>query len=240
MARGEFESLVALQKYIPDNVPKPVALGPLQDGTITKCYFVVEFKDMLALKPSPQATASVLSRLHHMSESPNGKFGFPVTTYKGYFPVNNDWCDTWEAWFSREFAQTLRNYYLRRGEDCELVHLYSEFSDKIIPRLLRPLETGGRSIKPTLCHTDLWHGNAAVGRETQECIIFDPCCLYVDLGFFRTEKYGWNTAYIEEYAKLMQPSEPQADFDDRIAVYAMRNYIVSATLWDHWLHMMDQ
>jgi len=62
----------------------------------------------------------------------------------------------------------------------------------------------------------------------------------VDLSFFRTEAYGWSKEYIEEYVKLVQPSEPQEDFDDRNALYAMRNYIVSATLWDHWLHMMDQ
>ncbi|KAH8903046.1 hypothetical protein BR93DRAFT_931480 [Coniochaeta sp. PMI_546] len=241
MATGEFESQVAMQQCIPDNVAKAVGVGPLENDS-TKSYFIVEFKDMRAKKPSPQMVATVLAKMHKTSESPTGAFGFPVTTYKGYFPVNNDWCEKWEDWFSREFRQTLQNFYSRRGEDLEFVELFEDFSSKVIPRLLRPLETGGRYIKPTLCHTDLWHGNAALDLETQECIIFDPCCLYghneVDLSFFRGEGYGWSNEYIEEYVKQVQPSEPREDFDDRNALYAMRNYIVSATLWDHWLHMM--
>jgi fructosamine-3-kinase len=177
MATGEYESQVAMQKCIPDNVAKAVGVGPLEVDS-TKSYFIVEFKDMRARKPSPAAVAAVLAKMHQASESPTGKFGFPVPTYKGYFPVNNDWCDKWEDWFAREFTQTLQNFYSRRGEDPELMGLFDEFAAKVIPRLLRPLETGGRTVKPVLCHSDLWHGNAALDLETQEPIIFDPCCLY--------------------------------------------------------------
>ncbi|OIW25312.1 hypothetical protein CONLIGDRAFT_673422 [Coniochaeta ligniaria NRRL 30616] len=235
MATGEFESLVAMRQYIPNNVAKAVGVGPLEDDC-TKSYFIVEFKNMRPEKPSPQTLAAVLSKMHQTSESPTGAFGFPVPTYKGYFRVNNNWCEKWEDWFSREFRQTVQNYCSRRGPDPELAELFEEFSAKVIPRLLRPLETGGRHIKPTLCHSDLWHGNAALDLETQECIIFDPC---LDLSYFRGERSGWSYEYIEEYVKLVQPSEPREDFDDRNALYVMRNHIVSASLWDHWLYIMD-
>ena len=52
------------------------------------------------------------------------------------------------------------------------------FFDKVVPRLLRPLETGGRSIRPSLIHGDLWHGNAETDAETGEPVIFDAASFY--------------------------------------------------------------
>jgi len=49
---------------------------------------------------------------------------------------------------------------------------------KVIPRLLRPMETGGRSIKPALVHGDLWCGNAAVDTQTDRPLIYDPASFY--------------------------------------------------------------
>ncbi len=36
-----------------------------------------------------------------------------------------------------------------RGEDPELQAVAEAFIDKVVPRLLRPLQTGGRTIKPS-------------------------------------------------------------------------------------------
>lgn len=47
----------------------------------------------------------------------------------------------------------------------EQLRLESVFFERIIPRLIRPLETGGRQIQPRLVHSDLWDGNAAVNVE---------------------------------------------------------------------------
>ena len=47
--------------------------------------------------------------------------------------------------------------------------------DKVIPRLLRPLESHGRVVRPSLVHGDLWYGNTGiVNPTTEEGIIFDP------------------------------------------------------------------
>ena len=44
--------------------------------------------------------------------------------------------------------------------------LFGHVTSKVIPRLLRPLETGGRQIKPSLVHGDLYSGNVSVDAVT--------------------------------------------------------------------------
>lgn len=62
----------------------------------------------------------------------------------------------------------------RGGQWPEMETLKSEMLSKVIPRLLRPLETGGRSVKPSLVHGDLWCGNAAVDMQADLPIVYDP------------------------------------------------------------------
>ena len=50
--------------------------------------------------------------------------------------------------------------------------------EKVIPRLLRPMETNGRSIKPALVHGDLWCGNAAIDVQADAPLIYDPSSFY--------------------------------------------------------------
>lgn len=69
--------------------------------------------------------------------------------------MDNTWTDSWEEWFTRNFHAALEYGQQPNGKDEELCELGEELIDKIIPRLLRPLQTGGRNIKPTLCHGDL-------------------------------------------------------------------------------------
>ena len=195
-------------------------------------------------KPSVPVVVSILTQLHRAS-SPTGKFGFPVPTFKGPVPMNNEWCDRWEDWFARQFRMDVRFEQSVRGPDPDMDGLLEEFVRKVIPRLLRPLQTGGRSIRPSLVHTDIWHGNIHRDRASGEPIVFDACCVYghheseltpkvrllseegpadsavVELGMFRGGNYGWDPEYMEEYLKKTPPSEPREDFDDRNAIYAM-------------------
>lgn len=50
--------------------------------------------------------------------------------------------------------------------------------DKVIPRLLRPLETDGRSIVPSIVHGDFWHGNCATDVETNDPLLFDASAFW--------------------------------------------------------------
>jgi hypothetical protein len=66
----------------------------------------------------------------------------------------------------------------RGGPWEEIDKLKAVILEKVIPRLLRPMETYGRSIKPALVHGDLWCGNAAVNLQTDSPLIYDPASFY--------------------------------------------------------------
>lgn len=65
-----------------------------------------------------------------------------------------------------------------RGPDEELTDLFGQTMTKVDPRLLRPLETGGRQIKPCLVHGNLYSGNVSVDIETGRPVLYDATCLY--------------------------------------------------------------
>jgi protein-ribulosamine 3-kinase len=71
-ALGEYESAKALFAVIPDNVPRPIALGTLASNP-DKHFLLVEFKDMAEELPPVPEFAAVIAKLHRDSESPNGK-----------------------------------------------------------------------------------------------------------------------------------------------------------------------
>lgn len=111
----------------------------------------------------------------------------------------NGWTDTWEEFFTRELWSNLGYAQANRGRDRELTDLADEFTQKVIPRLLRPLQTGGRNIKPTLCHGDLWDGNIQIDEDTKQPILFDACCFYghnESTSCLRTREQGDRTLII--------------------------------------------
>ena len=177
MALGEYESTVAAYSLIPTNVPRPIAVGTYASDA-KKHFFLAEFRDMLDELPPISELVSVITQLHQRSMSPNGKFGFHVTTYQGNQPLNNSWCDTWEEYFTREMRDIIKIESAIQGQDAELDDLAEKLITQVIPRLLRPLETGGRKIKPTLVHGDLWHGNVGVDIATDEPVLYDVCAFY--------------------------------------------------------------
>lgn len=177
--------------------------------------------------------------------SPTGKFGFHTTTFNGIVPLVNEWCDTWEEFFSRQLRSDIKWEQSVRGSDPEMDEISNEFFAKVIPRLLRPLQTGGRSIKPVLVHGDVWPGNVQIDSDTERVILFDSCCCYahnerkrmllfrrfmsltdhhtlpVDLGMMREPRYRFTSEHASKYLESMRPSQPEEDFDDRNALYAM-------------------
>lgn len=177
MAKGEYEGDKAMHAVIPNNVPKPLA-----HGTYTKDpnrhFYLCEFHEMDDEMPSAQQFVAVVAELHKKSVSPTGKFGFSCTTHAGNYPLQNEWCDVWEEFFTRQLREEVEWERSVQGQDSEMDELLEAMFSKVIPRLLRPLQTGGRSIKPSLCHGDLWHGNVGVDMGTDEPILYDPCATY--------------------------------------------------------------
>ena len=111
------------------------------------------------------------------------------------------------------------------GPNQEMETLKQALFTKVIPRLLRPLETGGRTIQPCLIHSDLWPGNAMLDADTGETMVFDSCAFWghneAEMGSWRAERYLLGRPYVEEYVRVMGVSEPKGDFEERNALYAL-------------------
>ena len=128
------------------------------------------------------------------------------------------------------------------GPSKDLEELLPPFFYKVIPRLLRPLQAGGRRIKPVLVHGDLWYGNIAKNAKTGGPVIFDPSVFWAhnecqssksemillslifdpdDLGNFNISRYRLGREWMEEYHKHFPISAPEEDHEDRNLLYAM-------------------
>ena len=172
---ANMRSRKALQQYLPNNVCIPLAHGTYDSDPGTS-FFLTPFRYLTDKIPEPAQFVEIFEKLHRSSVSPTGKYGFHVTTFNGWVPLVNDWCDTWEEFFARQFRSDILWEQGIRGPDPDFDRVADEFFQKVIPRLLRPLETGGRSIKPVLLHGDVYEGNVKIDEETQQLIIYDSCC----------------------------------------------------------------
>ena len=98
-------------------------------------------------------------------------------------------------------------------------YLSTRLLDVIIPRLLRPLETEGRRVRPALCHGDLWYGNACTDLSTVEPMIFDGKALYAhneyELGDCYAARNRFGRNYFRAYQAHNPHSLPEQDFKGR-------------------------
>jgi len=234
IARSEYESTKELSKVIPENVTTPIGTGPCANNP-NRGFFLAEYRDMTDDLPSADELVSLVAKIHQ-NESPTGKFGNYMNTYAGKHYVDNTWTDTWEEYYTRSLRDTFDQERAIHGYDKELEELSEKMLTKVVPRLIRPMETEGRSIKPVLVHGDLWHGNVSIDNETEEPVVYDPCCFYghneYDFSMWRAPRYRTNRAHVRAYFKKVQMSEPSEDQDDRHALYAMQVAESSSTLLD--------
>jgi protein-ribulosamine 3-kinase len=114
-------------------------------------FFLSNFHEMDLGLPDVTKFTAQLAMMHRKSKSPTGKFGFHVTTYNGNLPQVNQWTDTWEELFTINFRHFLEMEQQMQGPATEeLTGLSNAMLERVIPRLLRPLETEGRHIEPSL------------------------------------------------------------------------------------------
>ncbi|KAF5010442.1 hypothetical protein FDECE_3411 [Fusarium decemcellulare] len=239
IARGEYEAAKALYDIIPNNVPKPLGWGPCANDP-ARAFFIAEFRNMADDMPGVDELAALTAKIHE-KQSPNGKFGFHVMTFSGKHGSDNNWCDTWEEFFTRAMKDTMDGERAVHGPNEELDSLSPLILSKVIPRLIRPMETEGRSITPVLLHGDFWHGNVSVDNGTNEVVLYDPCSFYVsdEFGMWRASRYRTNKAHVQAYFKLRGVTEPVEDQDDRHALYALRNDLSTSICWPGNKRMRD-
>ncbi|KAM7202925.1 Fructosamine kinase domain containing protein [Naviculisporaceae sp. PSN 640] len=250
MALGEFESMKAMYLANPHFVPRPIdffsweSFVPLPDGqvqTIRRNSLLFEFLPLIPdVQPSPTQMAQNLATLHTQSESPTGKFGFHVPTYPGNIPQYTKWEEKWERFFAKALCQALDQEIRVKGQHPLLDALVPVLFDEVIPRLLRPLESDGRTVKPSLVHGDLWFGNSGVwnapsslGEEGPRAAVFDAACVYAhneyEFGQWRPACNKFGPEYLEAYHKIVPKSEPKEDYDGRLDLYKLKfNTHVSA------------
>ena len=174
---SEFKAMSAIYDTVPDLAPRPIAWGTYE--TLENVhFFLCDFHEMTDALPDLESFPAKMAQLHKTGTSPNGKFGFPVRTYHGNIPINHQWTSTWEEYFTVTTKELFDLEQSTQGQNAEITALIDPFFTKVVPRLLRPLETDGRSIKPCLIHGDCWHGNATMDAERDLPIIFDAACFY--------------------------------------------------------------
>ena len=155
---GEYESMKVVHAVTPDFAPKPFHWGTFKSNPDLH-FYLCAFHDLDNELPEIKRFCASLAQLHQDSVSPSGQFGFHVTTYNGNIPQDIRWTDTWEECFVNGTRRDFELEREARGPNEELEALVSPLFEKVIPRLLRPLESDGRVLKPCFVHGDLWHGN---------------------------------------------------------------------------------
>lgn len=177
MVSGEFVSMSMLHKAMPNLTPVPYTWGTYSsDPNIS--FFLCGFVEMNDDLPDVRKLAASLAELHMKATNPEGKYGFPVPTLQGTVAQYTGWEDSWETFFSKSMAQNMTNEEKSQGSNPEMKLLCHAVLDKVVPRLLRPLETGGRSISPRLVHGDIWDGNVSTDLASMQPVIFDATSIY--------------------------------------------------------------
>ena len=175
--RGELESMSAIYKATPDFCPMPIATGDYASDPYIH-FFLSSFVDMTDEIAEVETLPAKLAQLHMKGTCPKRAYGFHVPTNQGALAMPNTWRSSWECFFS-EMMQRLFDWEEEmHGHQEEMSSLSKAIIEKVIPRLLRPLETGGRDIQPCIVHGNLWDGNTSTDAVTDKPVIFDASSAY--------------------------------------------------------------
>lgn len=183
MMRGAFDSEEALYHFIPEYVPRPLAVGTYKSRPDAHFYMAefVDMNDEAHPDIDPWATCALTLHKRTMGRSPGGKFGFQTTTHLANIPINTGWTSTWEQCFTQVLRGLceIEERQQQQGPGAEWTQMKKVLFDVIIPRYLRPLESDGRSVQPCLLHCDLWPGNTRPRTNPPETLcVFDSAALW--------------------------------------------------------------
>ncbi|TQS31752.1 hypothetical protein Golomagni_07957, partial [Golovinomyces magnicellulatus] len=226
MFHGEYEGMSKIHETVPDFAPRPVAWGKC-DNSPNKFFFLSEYIKMTQQNlADPRKFCSSLAHLHKNATSPNGMFGFPMTTCNGNIPQDNTWQESWETFFANGLRHMLQLDIEKNGQQSDLVVAIQPIFETVIPRLLRPLQQGPNPIRPSLLHGDLWYGNTSTNCQTGEPLLFDSAAFYghneYELGNWRPVRNRFGPEFFQEYLKHYPAASPVEEFDDRIRLYELR------------------
>lgn len=181
MIASEFLSTSIYYNAAPEISLRPWGYGSYD--TMPATYFIIhEYggwseKDWPTEEYAPEL-AKAVSDLHRRQRWPGGKFGIGHTLFGGRTPSRWALSNSWEDCFSHGMRYEFEQERAVQGPDPEFDFLSAAMLDRVIPRLIRPLETMGNSIVPTLVHGDMWTGNMAIHPTRKRAVLFDATPLY--------------------------------------------------------------
>jgi fructosamine-3-kinase len=247
--RGEYESIGALYAVSPEFIPKPIGYGTYESDP-EQHFFLCEFIDLDDKLPHVGEFCKILADLHRRStamapqlKNPDKKFGFHVVTCNGTVPTHQTWEESWEAFYIDNMKHLFAWEKKLQGPSERIQKMLPTLYTKVIPRLLRPLETDGRTLNPCLLHGDLWDGNTAVHAKTDQPYIFDASSFWghheCDLAKWRGSRYRMRRPYVKEYFKHFPISPPEEDWDHRNLLYSLRADLYDSILFPTTTHFRD-
>uniref|UniRef100_A0A915BVG9 protein-ribulosamine 3-kinase n=3 Tax=Parascaris univalens TaxID=6257 RepID=A0A915BVG9_PARUN len=238
MFDGEFASLDAMYRTHTIRVPKPIK--SISSGG--RSCLVTEYISLNGPSKPAQLgkdlarmhihNANLLAEKEHSSgfvggaekgPTPVTQFGFEIPTCCGYLPQNNDWCDDWVAFFTRNRLKFQIDMLLEKRGDRELMSLWPQLERKI-PEYFKDCGP----IIPSILHGDLWSGNYSYCENGP--VIFDPASFYghseYEMGIM-TMFGGFGGAVYSAYHEVI-PKQKGAD--KRIQLYELYHHL------NHWNH----
>lgn len=226
LMEGEFNAMSELYKWVPDFVPKPYSWGKYSEICPETWFYISEFIGMENVLPNPDKLCSKLAHLHKTSTSPNGQFGFHVTTCQGRAPQAVSWERTWTGFFSKLLKHVMDLDFRTNGYWENLDILEKRILSHVIPRVIGALEKDGRTVKPSLIHADLWEGNTGTSSKG-DIYVFDSGAFYahheMEIGNWRCHYNNINksvyTATYKDYED--EKSVPREEWDDRNRMYCV-------------------
>ncbi len=177
-----------LYEAIPRNVPKPVGYGTYKEVPDTH-FYACEYREMQKddngdnIPPRKSELAVVAANLHRKTVRRERKFGSEpgkktlVGSRVQHFPQSSVWAECFAAGLRCIFKAESKAH-MAEVQDGEFSRMQEVIMNEITPRLLRPLQEGGRQIHPCVVHGDLWTQNIGIDRGTSEPLIYDAGVLY--------------------------------------------------------------
>ena len=227
MLEGEFESMCELYKIAPGFVPKPYTWGKLNVSDPDMYYLLMDFIEMTNQNPDPIQLCTKLVGMHQASVSPTGMFGFHVVSCPGKLAQQTTWNPSWVDYYVQLLRGAMRLDTEINGKWKNLTQCVDRLISHVVPKVLGPLESNGRTVKPCLIHGNLWDGNIGTAFETGEVYVFAASAHYahneMEVAMWRgtVNKMVSSKVYLNNYLSRTGISEPAEQFDDRNRIYSV-------------------
>ena len=232
MLGGEYESSKAIYDLMSDFIPKPIKYAKYKVAEPETYFYLSKFVEMDTMShPEPAEFTSRLAHLHKISQSPTGQFGFHVETCDGDRVHVVDWQRSWAVFFRNLLLGVCELDIAQNGSWPKFELAVKQVADKVIPRLLEPLQESGQNIKPCIIHGDLWEGNMGINKDTSNSLLFDAGSYFahneMELGHWRCEFSSVFRAkeYTSHYLQNYPAAKPVEEFDDRNRLYSLKGAI---------------